>query len=162
MNLIICFYFKQGTYQKWRNENDFENEKCQEFMRNYNICNVCNVCKSCISCKKSVVSPFCWDQLSKEQINNIWRVDLVFTIFIIKIDIFIFGHLNIAIGGEYVRLGIENGQFKYRTFLKVNIVYFLKLLLTEKKITVSILILILTILFSQIKKCRERIVKFLW
>jgi hypothetical protein len=95
MNLIIWFYFKQGTYQKWRNENDYEYEECQEFMRNYNIC---NVSKSCISCKKSVVSPFCWDQLSKEQINNIWRVDLIFTIFIIKINIFIFGHLNIYKG----------------------------------------------------------------
>jgi hypothetical protein len=69
-------------------ENDFEYEECWEFIENYNICNVCK------SCKKSVVSPFCWDQLSKEQINNIWRVDLIFIIFIIRIDIFIFGHLN--------------------------------------------------------------------
>jgi hypothetical protein len=95
-------------------------------MRNYNIC---NVCKSCISCKKSVVSPFCWDQLSKEQINNIWRVDLVFIIFIIKINIFIFGYLNIAIGGEYVRFGIENGPLKYRTFLKANIFIYIYIII---------------------------------
>jgi hypothetical protein len=130
MNLIICFYFKQGTYQSWRLKMTLKTKNVKNlweiiiFVMFVNLVYLVKICSV----------PFCWDQLSKEQINNIWRVDLAFTIFIIKINIFIFGRLNIAIGGEYVRFGIENGQFKYRTFLKVNIYNFESTFLKTKKI----------------------------